>query len=194
MNDALQRPSVLVLNRNWQAINVRTPAHAFCQMVSGTASGLNVISREEMYPLSWSEWLALPIREKDDFARTVRGQIRVPTIIVLSTYDRVPVRRPRLGSRAIRERDGNRCQYTGRFLRPGEGSVDHVLPRSRGGEDSWENCVWASKKVNANKGSRLPEEAGLRLLREPRALREMPVTVFIRNTLNIEDWKPFLYA
>ena len=194
MNDALHRPSVLVLNRNWQAINVRTPAHAFCQMVSGTASGLNVISREEMYPIRWREWLTLAIREKDDFARTIRGQIRVPTIIVLHTFNRVPVRRPKFCSRAIRERDGNQCQYTGRLLHPEEGSVDHVLPRSRGGEDTWENCVWASKKINASKGSRLPEEAGLKLSRAPRALREMPVTAFIRNTLNIEDWKPFLYV
>lgn len=194
MKEALHRPIVLVLNRNWQAVNVRTPIHAFCQMITGTACGLNVVTEEEMYPVPWREWAELPIREKDLAVQTVRGPIRIPTIVVLKHYARVPVRRPKLCPRAIRERDGNRCQYTGTLLKIDEGSVDHVVPRSRGGRDTWENCVWASKKINSRKGNQLPQEAGLKLLKMPRALREMPVTAFIRNTFNIEDWKPFIYS
>jgi len=85
-----------------------------------------------------------------------------------------------------------RCQYTGTLLKPDEGSIDHILPRSRGGRDAWENCVWASKAVNSKKGNRLPHEAGLKLLAPPRALKELPMTAFIRNTNEIADWKWFM--
>ena len=104
----------------------------------------------------------------------------------------VPKKRPKLCARAIRERDGNRCQYTGALLRPDEGSLDHVLPRSRGGKDTWENLVWSSKEVNTRKGNRLPHEAGLKLLNEPRAPKELPVSALIRNAHGIAEWKLFL--
>jgi 5-methylcytosine-specific restriction endonuclease McrA len=111
---------------------------------------------------------------------------------VLANYDRVPKNRPKLSSRAIRERDGNRCQYTGRPLRPEEGSMDHVVPRSRGGKTVWDNCVWASKAVNTRKGDRLPHEVGLRLLAKPRTPPELPMTLLIRNRHGVRDWELFL--
>jgi 5-methylcytosine-specific restriction endonuclease McrA len=107
-------------------------------------------------------------------------------------YARVPKKRPTLCARAIRERDGNRCQYTGRVLRPDEGSLDHVVPRSRGGRDAWENLVWSAKEVNQRKADRLPHEAGLRLLSTPRAPKELPATAFIRNAYGVKEWKMFL--
>jgi len=142
--------------------------------------------------VKWDEWIALPIRESDAFVNTVRGPIRVPTVIVAVNYARVPMKRPKLSARAIRERDGNRCQYTGRVLRVDEGNLDHVVPRSRGGRDTWENLVWASKEVNSRKGNRLPHEAGLKLLSTPRAPKKLPVTALIRNAHGIAEWKLFL--
>jgi len=188
----LNKATVLVLNRNWQAINVRTPQEAFCQMATGVATALEIEGEDQIRPVSWDEWICLPIRPQDDTAHTVRGAIRVPTVIVLANFAKVPKKRPKLCARTIRERDGNRCQYTGKLLRPDEGSIDHVVPRSRGGRDAWENCVWSSKQVNTKKGSRLPHEAGLKLLKPPRALPEMPASAFIRNTYSVEDWKLFL--
>jgi len=70
--------------------------------------------------------------------------------------------------------------------------LDHVVPRSRGGQDAWENLVWSEKSVNQRKGNRLPQEAGLKLLKVPRAPKEVPVTVLIRNVSEIDDWKLFL--
>ena len=124
--------------------------------------------------------------------RTTRGAIRVPTVIVAVNYARVPRKRPKLCARAIRERDGNRCQYTGKLLHSDEGSLDHVVPRSRGGADAWENLVWSSKAVYARKGNRLPHEAGLRLLKLPRAPKELPVTALLRNAHGVADWKLFV--
>jgi 5-methylcytosine-specific restriction endonuclease McrA len=192
MSDILNKATVLVLNRNWQAINVRTPAEAFCQMATNVATGLEIAGEDHIRPVTWEEWITLPIRPQDQAARTVRGSIRVPTVIVAVNYARVPRKRPRFCTRSIRERDGNRCQYTGRLLRPEEGSIDHILPRSRGGANSWENCVWASREINARKGNRLPQEAGLKLLASPRVPKELPTTALIRNSHEIDDWRLFL--
>ncbi len=141
MSDILNKTIVLVLNRNWQAINIRTPADAFCQMATNVATALEIelgddARAEALRPVTWDEWITLPVRDGDNAVRTVHGAIRVPTVIVAVNYARVPKKRPKLCARTIRERDGNRCQYTGALLRPDEGSLDHVVPRSRGGPDS----------------------------------------------------------
>src|ERR1019366_392615 len=146
MSDILNKTIVLVLNRNWQAINIRTPADAFCQMATNAATALDIEGEDDplrtpnsefrasgIRPVMWDEWITLPIRDGDHAVRTTRGAIRVPTVIVAVNYARVPKKRPKLCARAIRERDGNRCQYTGALLRADEGSLDHVVPRSRGG-------------------------------------------------------------
>jgi len=210
MSDILTKAIVLVLNRNWQAINVRTPQEAFCMMATNVATGLEIeydaeaesdslrtshsaLHTRNIRPVTWEEWITLPIREQDEVVHTVRGQIRVPTVIVAVNYAKVPKKRPKLCARTIRERDGNRCQYTGRVLRPDEGSLDHVLPRSRGGKDTWENLVWSGKDVNSRKGDRLPHEAGLKLLSVPRAPKERPVSALIRNAHEIPEWKLFVH-
>jgi hypothetical protein len=118
MSDILNKATVLLLNRNWQAVGVRTPADAFCQMATNAATALDIEVRdsaspagpraEALRPVKWDEWITLPIRESDAFVNTMRGPIRVPTVIVAVNYARVPMRRPNLNARAIRERDGNR--------------------------------------------------------------------------------------
>jgi 5-methylcytosine-specific restriction endonuclease McrA len=192
MTDILNKTIVLVLNRNWQAINIRTPQEAFCQMATNVATGLEIEGENHIRPVTWEEWITLPIREGDHAVRTARGPIRVPTVIVAVNYARVPKKRPKLSARNIRERDGNRCQYTGRVLHPEEGSLDHVVPRSRGGRDSWENLVWSAKDVNQRKADRLPHEAGLKLITVPRAPKELPVTALLRNVHGVTEWKLFL--
>ena len=188
----LNKAIVLVLNRNWQAINIRTPQDAFCQMATNVATGLEIEGENHIRPVTWDEWITLPIRDGDNAVRTVRGAIRIPTVIVAVHFARVPKKRPKLCTKNIRERDGNRCQYTGKFLHPDEGSLDHVVPRSRGGADSWENLVWSAKDVNQHKADRLPHEAGLKLLSVPRAPKELPVSAMIRNAHGVAEWKLFL--
>ena len=207
MSDILNKTIVLVLNRNWQAINIRTPADAFCQMATNVATALEIkvedatlrtphseFRASNIRPVTWDEWITLPIRDGDNAVRTARGAIRVPTVIVAVNFAKVPKKHPKLCAKNIRERDGNRCQYTGKLLHPDEGSLDHVLPRSRGGRDEWENLVWSDKAVNARKGNRLPHEAGLKLLHAPRAPKELPVTALLRNAHGIAEWKLFLNA
>jgi 5-methylcytosine-specific restriction endonuclease McrA len=197
MSDILNKTIVLVLNRNWQAINIRTPADAFCQMATNAATALDIelgddLRAQALRPVTWAEWITLPIRDGDNAVRTVHGAIRVPTVIVAVNFAKVPKKRPKLSARSIRERDGNRCQYTGVLLRPDEGNLDHVVPRSRGGADTWENLVWSAREVNQRKADRLPHEAGLKLLSVPRAPKELPVSAMIRNAHGVAEWKLFL--
>ncbi len=161
-------------------------------MATNVATALEIEGENHIRPVTWDEWITLSVREGDYAVRTARGPIRVPTVIVAVNFAKVPKKRPKLCARTIRERDGNRCQYTGQLLKPDEGSLDHVLPRSRGGADTWENLVWSSKDVNARKGDRLPHEAGLKLLTVPRAPKELPVTALIRNAHGVVEWKLFL--
>ena len=118
MNDILNKSTVLVLNRNWQAIHVKTPAEAFCMMATGAATGLDVQGDDSISPVRWDDWLKLPVREQDNAVNTPRGPVRVPTVIVAANYAKVPLCRPRFGARGIWERDGGVCQYTGRKLAP----------------------------------------------------------------------------
>jgi 5-methylcytosine-specific restriction endonuclease McrA len=192
MSNILTKAIVLVLNRNWQAINVRTPQEAFCMMATNVATGLEIEGEDHIHPVTWEEWIILPIRDQDEAVHTVRGQIRVPTVIVAVNYSKVPKKRPKLCARTIRERDDNRCQYTGALLRPDEGSLDHVVPRSRGGKDAWENLVLSAREVNQRKADRLPHEAGLKLLKTPRAPKELPASALIRNAHGVTDWSLFV--
>ncbi|WP_035613255.1 HNH endonuclease [Haloferula sp. BvORR071] len=187
----LQRSSVLVLNRHWLAIDAVTPVDAFGHLATGTARALR-IEGDAMQAFDWADWRALPVVAGEPAIGTTTGPVRIPTVIVLANYDRVPIHVPKLGFRAIWERDGGRCQYSGRKLTPGEANIDHVLPRSRGGIDSWENCVLACRAVNARKGARTPAEAGLRLLAQPRVPRSVPTSLRIRNLWKIPEWDYFL--
>lgn len=192
LNDQLTKSTVLVLNRNWQAIGVKTPMDAFSMIVGGAATALDIETGGHIRPVTWTEWLTLPVREGDNVIGTVKGLVRVPAVLVLAKFDKVPKKRPKFGMRGIWERDGGVCQYTGRKLRPHEGNMDHIVPLSRGGPTSWENCVLADKRVNSRKGAKLPAEAGLKLLRAPIVPREVPVTLLIKNTHRVREWEMFL--
>jgi 5-methylcytosine-specific restriction endonuclease McrA len=192
MTDILNKTVVLVLNRHWQAIDMRTPVEAFSMLASGAATALDMKPNEYMEPVKWQDWLLLPVRDGDFSIGTVRGQVRVPTVVVLARFDKVPKRRPKFCSRAIWERDGGVCQYTGRKLKPSEGNIDHIVPRSRGGKTNWENCVLADKRINSRKGNRTPEEVGLRLVRPPFIPREVPSTALIKNLHEVPDWNVFI--
>ncbi|MCH1503473.1 hypothetical protein OAN94_00785 [Verrucomicrobiales bacterium] len=121
-------------------------------MATGVATTLDIDRYDAMTPTVWEEWLKLPIRDTDRAIGTVIGQVRVPTIIVLARYSRMPLKRPKFSSRAIRQRDSGRCQYTCRPLGVNEGNIDHVMPRSRGSLTSWDSSVLAAKDVNISEG------------------------------------------
>lgn len=191
MSDILHQPTVLVLNRAWQAINTRSVQEAILQLAADAATALD-IDGDSMVPVKWEDWIKLPVRPQDQVIHTPKLSIRVPTVVVLCNYTKVPKKRPKFSPQGIFHRDQGTCQYTGRRLTKGEANIDHVVPRARGGSSSWKNCVLVDKKVNFKKADRTPEEAGLKLIRQPSEPREVPVSMLIRNTHKVPEWDLFL--
>ncbi len=188
----LHEKCVLVLNRNWQAISIVSPAEAFGNLASGGASALDIHGADSMNPVEWDQWRLLEVRDQDHSVGTAQGAVRIPTIIVLKTFARVPMYQPKFSLKSIWMRDQGHCQYSGRKLKMHEASIDHVVPRSRGGATSWENCVLAERRLNSDKGDRTPAEAGLKLTRKPCAPRAVPITATLKNTMGIPHWDLFL--
>jgi len=181
-----------VLNRNWQAIHVKSPAEALSMMYTDNATGLDILGEDNMVPYRWKDWINLTKDETSDYVSTVRGEIKIPKVIVLCKFDRVPLKRPKFSLGAVWNRDEGICQYTGKKLSKNEGNVDHIMPRSRGGKTTWDNCVLTHKEVNAKKADRTPEEAGLKLIKKPLAPKYMPSSHYIKNKHNIKEWELFL--
>lgn len=207
--ELLDQPIVLSLNRAWQVIGHRTVKQALVALNGGDAASPPALGLDIEYargadggfdferplsfrPVPWDEWAKLPVREFDLSIRTPHQAIRVPTVIVATRFERLPLRTPRLTRAAIFARDGGVCQYTGERVGWRGGNLDHVVPRSRGGRDSFENLVWAKREVNSRKADRLPHEAGLRLLRHPRAPAPLPVVAALREPRH-PDWRHFLH-
>lgn len=192
MNSQLHERTVLVLNRHWMAVDAITPAEAFSHLSAGTARALEIRGGESIRPLGWEAWRGLPAAPGVRAIGTPRGPVRVPAVVLLNRFDNVPLHTPRFGLKGLWQRDGGRCQYTGRLLAPGEGDIDHIVPRSRGGPTTWENCVLADRRVNRRKGAKTPDEAGLRLLSRPVSPRPMPAIALLKNTHGIPEWDLFL--
>jgi len=178
---------VLKLNKLWQAIDTTNVETAFMDICRGAVMGLDTGS---MKPMGWDEWIQLPIRENDDAIHTVRGLVRVPTIVLCVKYTKRKPKRPKLTNSAIGKRDKYICQVTGEYAPPGRGNVDHDIPRSRGGKDTWENLRWMRSDLNAKKGDKTLAEMGWKPLGDARAPRELLPEQFIPAIH--PDWGMFL--
>lgn len=154
--------TVLVLNRLWRVIGQKSVQQAIVDLAGGQYTALD-IDGDKIIPVRWEDWLRLPPLNNEEVIHTQRLLVRMPTVIVSCGYSKVPKRRPKFTLANIAKRDGGRCQYTGRVLTRDRWSLDHVVPRSRGGKDSPDNVVLADKDVNNRKGNKLPQEAGLPL-------------------------------
>jgi len=204
----LDKPIVLSLNRAWQVIGHRTVKQALVALNGGSSEVPAALGLDISYPklddgswnfdrplflnpAPWQDWIKLPIRDFDFVINTPSLRIRVPTVMICTQFDKMPMRTPRVSREAIFERDGGVCQYTGLYVGRSGGNLDHVVPRDRGGRDSFENLVWAKKEINSHKANRLPHEAGLRLLRRPKAPAALPAAAVIREPKH-PDWRHFL--
>jgi 5-methylcytosine-specific restriction endonuclease McrA len=177
---------VLVINKSWQAIAETSVQEALCDCCAGKATAIDT---DTMTAVKWNEWLQLPIREGDRFIRSLRGPVRVPTVVGKFSYAKMPKRRPKLDNSGIASRDKRICQYTGEYAP--DGTVDHVIALSRGGKKkSWTNMVWSKKDVNFKKGSKTLQELGWKLIKSPVEPKPLPACHSIQP--RFDDWRLFL--
>jgi len=191
--------SVLVLNRLFMAIHVIRARHAFVLLWKRIAEVVSV--EDESYNCydfaSWTEISAYRRKfqpAEHEWIHTVRFELAVPRVIRLVGYDRIPRTQVKLNRRNLFARDASRCQYCGRKFHTAELSVDHVVPRSRGGRTTWDNVVCACLKCNVRKGGRTPEEARMHLIRPPKQPHFSPVIRLHAGTAKYRSWKQFLDA
>lgn len=189
--------SVLVLNKLFMAVHVVSARRAFTLLFKDLAEVVTLDDgRYQTYDFqSWREVSEARSRFRapdDDFVRSVHFEMLVPRIIRLLAYDRLPKTRVKFNRRNIFARDGNRCQYCGRRFATDELSLDHVLPRSRGGGASWSNIVCACIRCNVRKGGRTPREANMRLIREPVQPKTSPSLRLKLSHRKYQSWKSFL--
>ncbi|MGD9649052.1 MAG: HNH endonuclease [Pirellulales bacterium] len=189
--------SVLVLNRVYLAVHVVSVRRAFSLLCRDLAEVVHI--EDGQYAnydfASWREISELRANFKEpgqDWIRAVNFEIQVPRVIRLLVYDRLPKQTVRFNRRNIFARDGNRCQYCGRRFPTSELSLDHVVPRSRGGDTTWENIVCSCVKCNVRKGGRTPVEANMRLVRAPYRPKRSPLLTIKLGNPKYESWKSFL--
>jgi len=183
---------VLVLNRTWQPINVMTVQKALSMMAADAATAMDFCEDGYFIPVRWQNWLELPVREQDDGIRTPFRVVRVPRVIIAIQFDKVPLKRPRLSLKHLRERDNHRCAYTQRVLKPDECSMEHVVPKSKGGATEWKNVVLADKRINNIRGNRTLKEAGLSLKIKPYEPAAKPFHETVRSNLKFPEWEFFV--
>jgi len=180
--------SVLVLNRSYLPIHVTNVKRAFGMVYQGIAR----IVDDQYRTFDFDSWRELGVTVHGDHIGLIDRLIRVPRVIVLSGYDRVPKRRVRFNRYNIYSRDNCTCQYCGSNLPKKELNLDHVVPRSKGGKSSWENVVCSCFRCNRKKGGRTPQEAGMKLIRPPRRPRWTPYSDFTLGRMLYREWKPFV--
>lgn len=153
----------LILNKSFSPIHITSIKRAICLVFKGLAKIV-----DEQYQLyDFHSWSELSVALSEERIHLTEKVIRVPRVVALQFYDKLPQRRIRFSRENIYLRDHNTCQYCGRRFPRSELNIDHVVPLSQGGETTWENVVCSCMRCNSRKGGRTPEKAGMRLLRKP---------------------------
>lgn len=202
MKAILNKLCVLELNKSWFPITLKTPKKVFENFASGNLLALNMdwaaedVAAENfsnptvLQPMSWDEWIKLPVRDYDLSINTSTMEIRVPNIVICAKFNKIPNKAPKLSKKNIMLRDNFTCQFTGVQYPKNELNIDHVIPKSRGGQNSWENLVTCHKSINTQKADRTPREAGLSLIVAPR--RPTPSALFFADKMKDPKWGPFM--
>jgi 5-methylcytosine-specific restriction endonuclease McrA len=180
--------NVLVLNRSYFPVHITSVKRALVMLYQGIARAVD----REYQTFDFSTWSDLRVDSHHERIGLVDRMIRVPRVLLLIAYDRLPRKGIRFSRMNIYLRDKNTCQYCGRIFPKNELNLDHVTPRSRGGMSEWENIVCSCVDCNRRKGGSLPEEVGMALIKRPEKPRWVPMIELMQKGVQYREWKPFL--
>ena len=179
---------VLVLNRSYFPVHITSVRRAFALLYQGIAKAVD----QQYRTFDYESWSALSASVHDETVGLIGRVIRVPRVILLVSYDRVPRRRVRFSRFNVFARDKNTCQYCGKRFSRSELNLDHVIPRSQRGLSTWENIVCSCFRCNRVKGGRRPEEAGMRVIKKPAQPEWTPFMLETFTFKGYQEWVPFL--
>ncbi len=178
---------VLVLNRSYLPIGLCTVKDAYrlsCQNVAD-------ILDKNLDPFDFISWINLKVEDDMQSVGTVNKRIRVPRIVRLHEYNKIPDRVIRFNRTNVMVRDKYICQYCGTIYSATQLNMDHVKPRSRGGRTTWTNIVASCHVCNAKKGNKTPHEAHMRLIRQPFRPKWTPRDIVGKRTKIYSEWNIF---
>lgn len=190
----LAQKKVLVLNKSWRPVGIISLEKALVKLFSeyrdGEPKATIIDCANDFQNMTWDDWSRMKPKEGEDGLKSVNAIFRVPEVIRLSRYDKLPEQKVHFSRRTIYKRDSYTCQYCG--CQPGseELTIDHILPRSQGGLTTWENCVLACVDCNARKANRTPEKAGMKLRTQPKK----PKYNLFKGDYRVKSWEAFLGA
>jgi 5-methylcytosine-specific restriction endonuclease McrA len=150
----------------------------------------HVVDPADFQLYDWSDWSKLVPQADQLFVRSVSQRIRVPEVITLTAFNRLPSTTVAFSRRNIFKRDRMTCQYCGRRPKGEELTIDHVTPRSHGGMSTWENCVLACIKCNHTKADRTPAKAHMKLRKPPKQPNWNPV--YSQHSARFKSWSKFI--
>lgn len=182
----LNRPT-LVLNRNWQPVGVVSVAKTLVKVFNDTA---RVVDPCDYQVYTWEDWAELQPEGDEPFIRTKHLKLRVPEVVTLRNYDRLPRNAVTFSRRNVFKRDRFTCQYCGKQPGNDELTIDHVVPRAQGGTSTWQNCVLACMYCNHRKADRTPAEARMALHSQPE--RPLWQPLYAARGVRIESWSKFV--
>ena len=186
MSTTLTKNRCLVLNKNWTPVGTVSLQRAIVMLFGEKA---RIIDHESYATFTWEDWSKLRPHLTDEKIKSAHVAFKVPEIILLNQYDRIPTPKVHFSRRNLFKRDNMTCQYCG--CKPGssELTIDHVLPSSHGGKSTWDNCVLACVDCNSRKANRTPEQARMKLRKQPKK----PHFNMRFNTLKrVKSWEAFL--
>jgi len=184
--NVLQRPA-LVLNRSWQPVTVRNVVKCLTKVINDKAK---IVDPYTYTMYDWEDWLCMEPSEDELCIRAIDLAIKVPEVIVLTQYSKLPQVSVTFNRRNIYLRDNFTCQYCGIKLDRPNVTLDHVIPRSKPeGKSTWENCVVACFPCNSRKANKSLKESGMKLLSVPQKPRWVPS---FHNGIILSSWENFL--
>ncbi len=186
VTSVLERPT-LVLNRNWQPVGVAPVSRALVKVWNESA---RIVDPNDFQQYGWEDWSLIEPKADEAFIQTQWLRLKVPEVVTLTKYDRLPTKVVAFSRRNVFKRDNFTCQYC--ECRPGseELTIDHVVPRAQGGISSWGNCVLACVECNHHKGNRTPDQALMPLLKPP--VRPIWNPSYARSGARLESWSKFV--
>ncbi len=193
--DGVYSHRTLVLNRVWQAVNIICVKRAIGLLVQDHAQV--IFAEEDNFQIfDAQDWFAFsleyPPRPNQPCIRTVKMTLRIPKVLLLRYYDKLPAQEVKFTRQAVYDRDDYRCQYCGKSFTPADLNLDHVIPRHHGGKTTWENVVTSCVHCNTRKANRLPHEAGMHLIRKPERPKWRPFVSTLTDVEVEDEWQNFL--
>lgn len=179
---------VLVLNRSYTPIHITSIKKAICLVFRGVAK----IVDDEYRSYDFKSWSELTVAMSDESIHLTNKNIKVPRVIMLQFYEKLPFRHVRFTRENVYLRDQNTCQYCYKKFKRADLNLDHVVPVSQGGKTSWDNVVCSCISCNSKKGGRTPEQAKLKILRKPQAPQfSLFMRIAPKSTL-FETWRVYM--